>query len=222
LRLIELESESTLSDLGQALAGAAKDVPQAEAKFKQAEQNLAKATAEQARCQKLFGIYNSRIGLLWDKQRDAKLKAFDASVRELDGAAQACWKEYASVKQERERTISIFEYVSLYTMPEAEKNLLLASIFERERWCDYQEARVALQRLGLAIEMAKIADLDPGVRLAFSSETPEGVSEGSWSHGVMERVRTIRGRVLPELRVRLRDHDRTTAANRELATNLFN
>lgn len=216
MQLSELESTAVLENLPAALERAARDMPEAERKFKAAEANLAKAESERQRGQKVFGSLNAKIALLWDRQKAAKLRAMQSSVMELDDLR--AWKDYEQLKSERLRVIDCFHFVSLFTMEDANRNYILAELAEREAYADWIESRITAQRLALASAASAAMEFDPGARISF---TDRDGAAASWSEAERLKIADIRGGVCPELRSRLADHDRRVNEQRALAGNLW-
>ena len=211
MRLQEIDTVEVRENLPQALRQAVQDVPILESVLKDAERKLGSAEGERQRCNRLFGSYQSRIILLGEKLKAAKLRAFEASARETDDPST--WKEFVQLKIERQRATDVFQYISVYAREDADRAHIVAEIGEREAAADLLEAQAVKQRIGMANAASSALEYDPGASISV---------DGSWSDQQLEKVRQIRSRVIPDLRKRLEEHDARISRERELvATSLW-
>jgi chromosome segregation ATPase len=205
MRLIELDTQETRSDVAAALERASADVPEAERRLKKAEAALAKAESERQRCDRMLGDLNAKLASNMTRVRGAKQRALSSAANQT--ADMEAYQAYTKLKDERAWLTDVLQYVSVFASPDSNRALIVAQIDERTAYADLLESRAARARLGMLVAASQAMQYDPGATIDV---------ETSWSSAVADEARQIRARVIPDLEKQLADHDRRVAEHRAL------
>lgn len=199
-----------ISDL---LEQARKDVPEAEAAWKQAEGAMAKAETERTRLERLRGQAQQQAKLLFERQRAAKRRALESHANETaDDAAHA---QYVAAKKERQNWLDRLSFLTSWSLETATRACLVTQLEERRRYAEFLEATAVSKRLGLMRLAATALAEDPGAQISLQDEDDER-GRKSLSTRLAIEVKHILDTDVPRLELEIRDHDRRVAAEQTL------
>lgn len=205
MKLLELETPDVRRDPQAALARAIDDVPSLEEAHERAEDRVAKGEAERQRLLQKFRNINTEVRSTTDKLIAAKKKWLASAIE--DGEDAAAHKEYLRARDRKRGLTDQLSWIANFSQEDCAREILEASIAEREAMASLLEARAVRQRLGMIANAASAATFDPGVSLQF---------DDSWSGKVAKDANDIRAIAVKGLTEELARHDSAVAARRDL------